>query len=428
MLRTLHITNAWHPTSGGVRTLYSALFDAANRLRRHMTLVVPGEREAISDVGAFGRIYAVPAPHSPLLDRRYRTILPHRFLGRRSTIARIIAREQPDVIEVSDKYTLFHVAGLIKKRAEPRPTLVGLSQERLDDALRAFVSQGPAARMLSRAYLACVYMRQFDAHLANSAYTAAELTAAVDWGGPKWPRLWRLRDRIHVQSPGVDIDRYQPARRSTAMRDAVLRQAGGTPESTLIMFAGRLSSEKHANWLIPAIEPLVRAGRDIRLVVAGDGPLRAALEAQAVGHIPGRVLWLGHQASGRVFSELMASADLFLHPNPREPFGIGPLEAMASGVPVIVPRSGGVLSYATDANAWLADPTPDGLAAAMALALAHPHEMRRRARVGLDTAAAFAWAHMAPQFFETYDTLHAERLERLASRQCSATVTPLIAS
>ena len=51
---------------------------------------------------------------------------------------------------------------------------------------------------------------------------------------------------------------------------------------------------------------------------------------------------------------ILANADAFIHPNPREPFGIAPLEAMASGLPLVATETGGVTTYASDETAWLA--------------------------------------------------------------------------
>ena len=53
----------------------------------------------------------------------------------------------------------------------------------------------------------------------------------------------------------------------------------------------------------------------------------------------------------KLLADYYANADVFVHPNPKEPFGIAPLEAMASGVPTVAPDAGGILSYATDENA-----------------------------------------------------------------------------
>ncbi|MGI8671323.1 MAG: glycosyltransferase, partial [Luteitalea sp.] len=107
-------------------------------------------------------------------------------------------------------------------------------------------------------------------------------------------------------------------------------------------------------------------------------------------------------------AESYASGDVFLHVNDREPFGIGPLEAMASGVPVVVPNAGGVLSYANDSNCWLADPAVDALARAVVGALARP-DPARLARAA-ETAARFDWGRVTPQIFATYDGLRERAL------------------
>ena len=102
--KTLHITNAWHETSGGIRTFYRALMDHANEQGRLIRLVVPAARDRVEDAGPFARIYHVAAPHSPWVDRRYRLLLPHRFLPPGiGPLWQILRDEQPDIVEVCDK-------------------------------------------------------------------------------------------------------------------------------------------------------------------------------------------------------------------------------------------------------------------------------------------------------------------------------------
>jgi alpha-1,6-mannosyltransferase len=428
---TLHLTNAWHAASGGVRTFYTALLDGADRAGRRVTVVVPGERDSIVDVGARGRLYTIEAPASPVLDRRYRAIMPHQFLTAGSAVRRILAREQPDLLEVSDKYTLVHVAGLIKRQPDARPTVVGLTHERFDDALRAHVSDHRMVTTLARRYLATIYMRQFDAHIANSPYTAEELVAAVDGDGPSNYRLWRLRDRIHTLRLGTDVSRFGPSKRSASLRASLIARAGGGAGTALVVFAGRLSKEKHAHWIVPAVAAARAGGCDLSLAVAGDGPLQAAIARDAASALPGRVLWLGHIAERDALAALLASADAFLHPNPREPFGLGPLEAMASATPVVLPRAGGVLSYATDDNSWLAPPDPAGLGRTLADALSQPERARVRVEQALVTARSLDWSVVVPEAFQMYDWIHAERLARQRDERddgYSPSAMPLMAS
>lgn len=396
---TLHLTNAYHAASGGVRTWYHALLDVAEADGRRMDLVVPSEgREARVDRrGTWIAIHHVPAPPAPAFDRRYRLLHPGHYLTRGSPIARLVRACVPAIVECSDKYTLWPLARLWRHGwyGGPRPTLVATSSERLDDNVAAFVSASPWLRRLAHRYLHHVYAPSFDVHVANSHYTAAELRE-----GPTAD--------VAVCGMGVDVDTFSAARRDDRVRREMLTASGGGPGSLLVLHAGRLSPEKHLTPLIDAVGRLAAVVGDVRLVVAGDGPLRPALTEYAARIAPGRVRFLGHIATREVLATLCASADVFVHPNPREPFGIGPLEAMAAGVPVVVANAGGVLSYAHDGNAWLADPTADGLAAAVLDASSRHDDLRvQRARA---TAQAHAWPAMARAWFAAVDALHAKRL------------------
>jgi phosphatidylinositol alpha 1,6-mannosyltransferase len=104
---------------------------------------------------------------------------------------------------------------------------------------------------------------------------------------------------------------------------------------------------------------------------------------------------------------MYANADLFVHPNPCEPFGIAPLEAMASGLPLVAPVRGGVLEYASHENAWLTEPDGAALAAAVRAALADPVERHRRSRNARDTAGGRGWAAVTRRYFQVYDDIHA---------------------
>lgn len=406
---SVHLTNAWHPTSGGVRTALLALLEAADREGREMTVVTPGAETSVDPVGRTTRIYTLRSPRVPLMDRRYRAILPYRYASpMRTAIWRILARHEPDIIEISDKYALCHLAGLIKRKRGQRPTLLGFSHERMDESMAAHLGRAAAVR-LARWYLPAVYLRQFDAHLANSEFTADELRAAATVGGPDQPLLWRLRDRIHAVPPGADVACFSPARRSASLRRHVLRRTGGDDRSSVVVFAGRLSAEKHAMAIVPAVQHALSCGVDARLVVIGDGPLRAALARDAAARLPGRTLMLEHISDRTCLASWLASADAFLHPNPSEPFGLGPLEGMASGTPVILPGSGGVLTYASDQTAWLAKPGAGGLGDALVACLTRPDEARRRAEAGLDRARMFDWPSSARRYFDHHDRIHALR-------------------
>src|SRR5262245_29849925 len=132
-MKTLHFTNAYHTTSGGIRTFYEALLRDAMVNEREVVLVVPGAHDGVEHLNRFARVYTVKAPPARFIDSRYRLILPYRYLvPRLGGIWRILADERPDLVEICDKYALCYLAGILRKLPGPRPVLVGLSCERMD--------------------------------------------------------------------------------------------------------------------------------------------------------------------------------------------------------------------------------------------------------------------------------------------------------
>lgn len=123
-----------------------------------------------------------------------------------------------------------------------------------------------------------------------------------------------------------------------------VRQQTGVPEDALVVFAlGRLHENKGFDALIRALECLPESlgGRPIHLLLAGDGPLKDALTAQAAASpAASRIHWLGWQRNPSPYFYL---ADLFVCPSRHEPLGNVLLEAWAHRCPLVSTRSHGAL-------------------------------------------------------------------------------------
>ena len=397
--RILLLTNYVHPASGGIRTFVSALTAEAVRAGRPFAVVIPGAHDAVDQIAPGVDVHTLQADPAPAFDRRYRLLMPrHYWPPRQAPLARLLASWQPDLIEVCDKYTLLYLGYALRMGAYPLPrTLmtVALSSERMDDNIASYVTPSAAGRWFSRWYMRRLYSPAFDRHLANSAYTASELHAA--YGPAEHPD-------VPLTRMGVDSHTFRPDARSAALRNHLLAACGGSPESVLLGYIGRLSPEKHLDALIDMIEHLRASGHlDYRLVVIGDGPARDAFMNDAERRVPGRVLHVPGITDRETLAAHYASLDIFVHPNPKEPFGIGPLEAMASGVPLVAPRAGGVLSYATDDNAWLTPPGGAGLAAAVTAASLAPEP--QRIQRAAETAARHHWPLVAHEHFQQLEQL-----------------------
>jgi glycosyltransferase involved in cell wall biosynthesis len=137
--------------------------------------------------------------------------------------------------------------------------------------------------------------------------------------------------RLRLWARGVDGALFHPSRRSTDVRRAL----GAQGDEPLLLYVGRLAKEKQIDDLRPVLQQFSSA----RLAIVGDGPERGPLEAAFSGL---RVTFTG-TLRGIQLAEAYASADVFCFPSPSETFGNVVLEAMASGLPVVAPASGGVL-------------------------------------------------------------------------------------
>jgi alpha-1,6-mannosyltransferase len=400
-IKTLHITNAYHPTSGGISTFYRALLNAANRHGRPMRLVVPGDRTRVESIGEHGVIYHIKAPRAPIFDRRYRLILPHTYAFN-GALSGILRDERPDLVEVCDKYALCWLGGFLRERwvSGLRPVLVGMSCERMDDNVSAFLTNSLMGKRLSRFYLGNLYIPLFDYHIANSQYTANELREAM---------VARHERAVHVRPMGADVADYASARRSATSRQKLISLFHGKRRMKLLLYAGRLSQEKNISLLIDMMERLaVDSTADYRLIIAGDGPLADWFENEARRRAPGCVYSLGHIRDRAALTDLYANCDAFVHPNPREPFGIAPLEAMAAGLPLVAPRSGGVLSYADETNSWLAEASGEAFAAAVLSVFSEAAVRKDKLARAFWTTRRYTWEAVASQFFDLYDELHAD--------------------
>lgn len=427
-MKSVHITNYYHKNSGGISTSYNNLLAAAERHRRPVVLIVPGENEAVEIVNDFAKIYYVPAKYSPLFDKRYRIMMPWQYMMKDSAIRKILLDEKPDLIEVTDKYTLSLLGVMIRTnnfKKLGRPVLVHFSCERMDDNVGSFLTSGRLGKWFARRVIGNYTMPNFDYHIANSTYTAEEFYESLSaeknhgrsegflnwcWRFFKAPRV-ATEERVFVCPRGVDSEMFTPDRRSDDIRTEMGVRAGIPQDSIMLLYAGRISPEKNIGLLVDVMKILSKDSQhDFRLLVAGAGPQSEWLREKGEKSAPGKIKLLGH-LDKETLANYYANADVFVHPNPKEPFGIAPLEAMASGVATVAPNAGGILSYATDENAWLVEPDGEKFASAIREIINDPELRDKKIARALATARENTREASTDRLFATYDKIY-EHFER----------------
>jgi len=152
----------------------------------------------------------------------------------------------------------------------------------------------------------------------------------------------------------------------TRPREDVRRGLGILPGELLVLSVGSLTRQKAQHVLIEAFAPVSAAAPGARLVIAGDGPLRAPLEDR-IGTLGlgGRVTLAGAREDA---ADLMEACDLFVLSSEREGLPMTVLEAMRAGRAVVSTRIGGTPEAVVDGETGLLVPVGDAPALGRALA------------------------------------------------------------
>jgi glycosyltransferase involved in cell wall biosynthesis len=199
-------------------------------------------------------------------------------------------------------------------------------------------------------------------------------------------------ERLALLSRGVDSQLFNPARRSTALRESW----GMGSDDIALLHVGRLAVEKNLGLLKRCLDALrsTYPQRRVKLIVVGDGPQRAALEQQ----LPDAV-FCGVQR-GETLAEHYASGDMFLFPSLTETFGNVVLEALASGLAVVAYDEAAAAQHIRHGhNGALAMPGDEAAFIDAAAWLLEDCEALRRVRLNArQHASRQGWAAIIEQF------------------------------
>lgn len=182
--------------------------------------------------------------------------------------------------------------------------------------------------------------------------------------------------RTHVWGGGVDTEQFHPRHHSMATR-----QRFGVGRSFTFLHVGRLAPEKSVAVVLAAFAHLrsTMPGLSLRLLVAGSGPSERSLRGLSCAG----VTFLGAVDRTNELPALYASVDGFVTASTTETLGLVVLEAMASGLPVVACRAGGIADCLVPSHNGLEFSAGDveGCAAAMARLATDP-SLQERLRTG----------------------------------------------
>ena len=340
------LTQFYSPLSGGVkRYVHEKIrYIVEHSSNDEHVLIVPGPKTQTTSSGR-SRIYSI---HSPLLSRtsRYRALLNLR------AVEEILQREHPDIVESSDPYQIGWKAIAVGRSL--KIPVIGFYHSHFPEAyLRGtakFLGRRGTHRAmkLTRAYVRKLYNR-FDATLVPSQPLARVL---CEWGV----------HNVHAVRLGVNTDIFKPVPDDSR---ATRTDLGIASNRTLLLYVGRLASEKNIQTLFEAFEILhARRPDEFHLLIIGDGPQRK--ELRGLQRLTKSVSWIQYCAESSDLARYYCAADLFVHPGVQETFGLVALESQACGTPVLGIR-GSYMDHIIchDQESWARENSAEALANAI---------------------------------------------------------------
>lgn len=299
-------------------------------------------------------------------------------VARYAMVAAQVAKDlegQFDVIHAHDWLTYF--AGIAAKRVSGKPLVVHMHATEFDRS---------GENINRRVYA----IEKAGMQAADRVIAVSELTRRIVIGKYGIPA-----DKVVTVHNAVRFGESEEAAPERAVKDKV------------VTFLGRITYQKGPDYFVEAAAKVLQRVSDVRFVMAGSGDLmNHVVRRVAQLGIADRFHFTGFLKGGEV-QRMFRLSDVYVMPSVSEPFGISPLEAMRSGVPVNISRQSGVaevLDYAIKVNYW----DVDALADAIYGLLTYPALGRMFASKGLEEVTGLKWTNAAAKIKTVYETVVAE--------------------
>jgi len=251
-----------------------------------------------------------------------------------SVVASVIAEENEfDIIHAHDWLT--YPAGIAAKAVSGKPLVIHVHATEFD---RSGGNVNPEVYRIEK--------EGMDA--ASKIITVSNLTRDI------------VIHKYHINPEKVETvyNAVEPVR----MSDGMVVNKGF--DDKVVTFLGRITLQKGPEYFIEAANKVLKVMHNVRFVMAGSGDMmERMIRRAALLKITDRFHFTGF-LKGRDVYTMLALSDVYIMPSVSEPFGISPLEAMQSNVPVIISKQSGVseiLTHAVKVDFWDIDAMADAI-------------------------------------------------------------------
>lgn len=327
-MRIVDVCAFYSPKGGGVKTYVEQKLRAAEQFGHEVIILAPGEEAAVLHQTATGSVETLAAPRFPL-DRRYGYFNDENALHER------LNQLAPDLVEASSPWGS---AAMVARWPGPAPRALIMHADPLSAYAYRWFSPVASEAMIDRGFdWYWRHLRRLDAKFQVIVSASESLASRLIAGG--------LHHVVTIPM-GVTADVFSPSLRDEDLRARMLARCELGPDALLLLGIGRHAPEKR--WPM-VIEAVTAASYDqpIGLVIVGDGRQQSRVVRAVAGNPH---IHLMAPADRMTIARLCASADALVHGAEAETFGMVVAEALASGLPIIVPDSGGASDQWTPAR------------------------------------------------------------------------------
>ncbi|MCW0483398.1 glycosyltransferase family 4 protein [Gaoshiqia sediminis] len=289
-----------------------------------------------------------------------------------SLVAEVIARDNDfDIIHAHD--WLAYPAGIAAKEISGKPLVIHVHATDFD---RSGGSVNPQVYEIEK--------RGMDA--ADQIITVSNLTR-----------------KIVIERYGIDPEKVTTVYNAVEplSQEEKIRLKKGVNEK-IVTFLGRITMQKGPEYFIEAANLVLKKMNNVRFVMAGSGDMMNAMVKRAAAlKITDRFHFTGFLKGDDVF-DMFRMSDVFVMPSVSEPFGIVPLEAMQTNVPVIISNQSGVseiLKYAVKIDYW----DTHAMADAIYGLLNYPSMWNMFMKYGKEEVDNLKWKNSAKNVREVYE-------------------------
>ncbi len=220
-----------------------------------------------------------------------------------------------------------------------------------------------------------------------------------------------LTRNIAISKYGIDADKVVTVHNAVHFADGTpkrteedIQRHKGLLRDKIVTFLGRITFQKGPEYFVDAAAKVLARSPNVRFVMAGSGDMmpRIIKRVARLG-ISDRFHFTGFLEGDEV-SQMFELSDLYIMPSVSEPFGISPLEAMRSNVPVIISKQSGVsevLDYAVKVDYW----DVDSMADAIYGFINYPALGRMFADKGMREVNKLKWSGAAKKINRVYTSL-----------------------